>query len=95
MELDYPVFYWKRHDGAEVDFVIDTPKGIVAIEVKAAERWQSKFHSGIAKLKAERRKASKAAFGVYTGKRALAEEGVRVLPWGDFLRALWDGRVAS
>ncbi len=93
-ELDYPVFYWRTHDGAEVDFLIDTPKGIVAIEVKAAERWQSKFHAGIARLRAERPKVQLRAFGVYTGKRALEEDGVRVLPWGEFLRALWDGRIA-
>ena len=42
-ELEYPIFYWRTHDGAEVDFVIDTPGGIVAIEVKAAERWQSSY----------------------------------------------------
>ena len=46
-------------------------------------------------MKAERPKTKVTAFGVYTGKRALAEDGVRVLPWNDFLRALWDGGIAS
>ncbi|HVR73312.1 MAG TPA: DUF4143 domain-containing protein, partial [Planctomycetota bacterium] len=94
-DLDYPVFYWRTHAGAKVDFLIDTPKGVVAIEVKAAERWQPKYHAGIAKLRGERPRATLRAFGVYTGKRALEEDGVRVLPWRDFLRALWDGVIAS
>ena len=94
-ELDYPVFYWRTHDGAEVDFIIDTPKCIVGIEVKAMERWQSRFHAGLTKLRAERPRASLRAFGVYTGKRVLEEDKVRVMPWGEFLRALWDGAVAG
>jgi predicted AAA+ superfamily ATPase len=94
-ELDYPMFYWRTHDGAEIDFLIDTPEGLVAIEVKAAERWQGKFHASIAKMRAERTGSPLRAFGVYTGKRALKEDGVRVLPWAEFLRALWDGRIAS
>jgi predicted AAA+ superfamily ATPase len=93
-ELEYPVHYWRTHDGAEVDFIVDTPKGIVAIEVKAADRWQSKYHLGIARLRSERPKIRVFAYGVYTGKRRLEEDNVQVLPWEAFVRALWDGRIA-
>jgi predicted AAA+ superfamily ATPase len=94
-ELEYPVFYWRMRGGIEVDFIVDTPKGIVAIEVKAADRWQSQFHAGIARLKEERPKLSVRAFGVYTGRRLVEEDGVRVMPWENFLRALWEGEIAG
>lgn len=93
-DLEYPVAYWQQHGGAEVDFVVETPDGLVAIEVKSGARWDERFLSGIRSLR-ERVAGKVRAFGVYTGERALELDGVRVLPWQEFLDALWKGRLIA
>ncbi len=94
-DLEYPVAYWKTHDGTEVDFVVDTPDGLVAIEVKAGSRWDSRFGDGMRALRDKQPKSEVKAFGVYTGPRALMIDDVRVLPWKGFLEDLWRGRIVG
>lgn len=93
-DLEYPVAYWQQHGGAEVDFVVETPDGLVAIEVKSGTRWDDRFLGGIRSLR-ERASGKVRAFGVYAGERALETEDVRVLPWQEFLRELWRGRLIA
>lgn len=93
-ELDYPVFYWRTHDGAEVDFVVETPEGLVALEAKSGERWDRGFGAGLERFKREN-KAVRATFGVYAGSRALSADGLRVLPWKSFLKELWSGAIVG
>ncbi len=92
-DLEYPIAYWKTRDGAEVDFVIDTPSGLVAIEVKSAARWDTSWCRGLAKLRELQPKGVLATYGVYTGERASEHDGVRVLPWREFLAQLWQGKL--
>lgn len=92
-ELEYPVTYWKTHDGTEVDFVVETRDGLVAIEVKSAPRWDNRWNFGLVKLRELQPKGVRALYGVYTGERALVQDGVHVLPWREFLRRLWQGRL--
>lgn len=93
--LECPVAYWKTHDGAEVDFVVQAADGLVAIEVKSGSRWDRRFGAGIAALRANMPKGKVRAFGVYTGPRALLVDDIRVLPWQTFLGDLWSGKVVG
>lgn len=90
-DLEYPIAYWKTHEGNEVDFVIETRGGLVAIEVKSGPRWDSRFHAGIRALRSRMPKSKVRAFGVYMGPRALVLDDVRVLPWKEFFERLWAG----
>lgn len=92
-ERDYPIAYWKTHGGPEVDFVIDAPDGLVAIEVKAGERWDHRSGDGIRSLRARLPKGRVRALGVYAGRREMTMDEVRVLPWRDFVGQLWSGRL--
>lgn len=92
-DLEYPIAYWKTHDGIEVDFVVDTPEGPVAIEVKSAPRWDGRWNQGLLRFRDLQPKTQVRLLGVYTGARAMVQEGVRVLPWRDFLAQLWTGRL--
>lgn len=92
-DLEYPVAYWQAHGGAEVNFVVETRDGLVAIEVKSGERWDTRFGAGIRSLREKAPGGRLKAFGVYAGPRALVADGVRVLPWKTFLGDLWAGRI--
>jgi predicted AAA+ superfamily ATPase len=93
-DLDYPVFYWRTREGVEVAFVVETARGLVAIEAKSVERWDSRFGAGVARLRSEHPKL-RAAFGVYCGERALRDGDLRVLPWKKFLEELADGTIVD
>lgn len=88
-EREWPVCYWKTHDGAEVDFVVDGPKGLTAIEAKSVDRWDPKWNASLRKFRELHGKAARAMYGVYAGERALQLDGITVLPWRQFLQRLW------
>ena len=94
-DLDYAVAYWQQHGGPEVDFVVETRDGLVAIEVKSGSRWDSRFGAGIRSLREKAGKGSVRAFRVYDGPRALVMDDVRVQPWKVFLDELWSGRIVG
>ena len=91
--LDDPLFYFRTHDGIEVDLVLETSGGIVAIEMKSAERWERKFGSGLLRFRDIHTDRRVTLLGIYRGKRAAVEDGVRILPWKEALRLLWDGEL--
>jgi predicted AAA+ superfamily ATPase len=91
--LEYPIAYWQVHGGSEVDFVVETKAGLVAIEVKSGSRWDSRYGAGIRSLRERVRGGRVTALGVYAGPRALVTDDIRVLPWKDFLGDLWSGRI--
>jgi predicted AAA+ superfamily ATPase len=90
-----PLAYWKTHDGAEVDFVIETAKGLVAIEAKSTKHWDNRWNRGIEALRERLPKGVRAAYGVFDGERALQQEGILVLPWRQFLTRLWSGDLLA
>jgi predicted AAA+ superfamily ATPase len=93
-ELDFPMFFWRTHDGTEVDFVVETAKGPVAIEVKSSARWDARFGASLARFRTEH-PGTRASFGVYCGARAQEVGSVRVFPWRTFLRELADGAIVG
>lgn len=91
-EIDAPVHFWRTHDGTEVDFVVETERGLVAIEAKSSERWDPRHGAGLARFRAEH-PAVHATWGVYCGARALQVGDLKVLPWKTFLKHLAEGVI--
>jgi predicted AAA+ superfamily ATPase len=91
--LGYTAHFWRSHDGVEVDFLCETGKGYVAVEVKAATRWDRKDLRGLKRLRDELAPRPVAAYGVFLGERAALWDEVPVLPVAAFLRRLWHGDV--
>jgi predicted AAA+ superfamily ATPase len=44
---DARLYFWNIQGRHEVDFIIEAGNASVALEVKAAERWESKALSGV------------------------------------------------
>jgi predicted AAA+ superfamily ATPase len=90
-ELDYDLNFWRTKSGLEVDFILG--RGEVAIEVKGSSRIDS---SDLRPLKAfiqEYRPAQ--ALVVCNERLPRVHEGIRILPWREFLKMLWEGDLIS
>ena len=93
--LHYPLRYWASYGGAEVDILLETVKGYVAIEVKASNVWQRRFHRPLKFVADHFGRSSTHCYGVYLGPRALLVDEVRIFPVQEFLKRLWDGELVQ
>ncbi|MBU1085765.1 MAG: ATP-binding protein [Candidatus Beckwithbacteria bacterium] len=78
LNLDYKLYYYRTATGVEVDFVMYGKRGIMAIEVKSSDKFQSKMISGLKKFSLDYPEAK--LFLFYGGKRKMYVDGVTVLP---------------
>jgi predicted AAA+ superfamily ATPase len=90
-ELDYDVNFWRTKSGLEVDFILG--QGEVAIEVKGASRVDSVDLRPLKAFMQEYRPAR--AFVVCNERVPRVHEDIRILPWRNFLKMLWNGEVIS
>ena len=89
----YRPHYWRTYDGAEVDVLCETAAGFVAIEIKAAARWDRRFNRGLHRAREHLTPHATTCYGVYLGARAALWDDVQVLPVLDFLKRLWNGEI--
>jgi predicted AAA+ superfamily ATPase len=90
-ELDYDVNFWRTKSGLEVDFILG--EGEVAIEVKGASRIDNVDLRPLKTFIQEYRPAR--VFVVCNEGAQRVHENIRILPWRDFLKMLWNGEVIS
>ena len=90
-ELDYDVNFWRTKSGLEVDFILG--QGEVAIEVKGTSRVDNADLRPLKTFIQEYRPAR--AFVVCNERAPRVHEDIRILPWRDFLKMLWNGEVIS
>ncbi len=92
-ELDYPLYFWRSQGGVEVDVLLETSRGFVAIEFKYGSRWDKRFNRGMHRLSDEFGENSINCYGVFMGARQLTIDTVTVYPALDFLKCLWGGEI--
>ena len=78
-----------------MDILIETARGFVVIEVKAAARWEKRFNRGLRRVADELGRSKTTCYGIYSGERAALWDDVQVLPVTNFLQGLWDGEVIA
>jgi len=88
-ELYYNVNFWRTKSGFEVDFILGD--GEVAIEVKGKSRIDNADLRAIKTFIQEYRPAR--AVVVCNEASARIHENIRILPWRDFLKMLWNGEM--
>lgn len=94
-ERDYPLYFWRNSNGVEVDIILETSNGFVAIEFKYGKRWDKRFNRGMHKLSAALGKGKVRCFGVFMGDRTLLLDDIVVHPALDFLKRLWADEIIS
>jgi predicted AAA+ superfamily ATPase len=92
-ELNYPTFFWSSHDGVEVDLILETKKGYIAVEFKSTPRWDNKFNRGLERISDELQTSQVRCIGVYTGDREAWFNNIQVLPFIQFLKMLWNREI--
>ena len=92
-ELDYPLHFWRSRNGLEVDILVETSIGFVAIELKNGTRWEKKFNRGMHRLAEELGENKISCFGVFTGERQLTIDNVTIYPAISFLKLLWSNQI--
>ena len=79
-ELDYQFSFYHSSNHAEVDLVIETPRGkVYAVEIKAAENPDPSGLRGLKSFSAICRKAELYCASMAPRKRNV--EGIRIMPW--------------
>lgn len=84
--LHYELFFWRTADGKEVDFVLYGPRGIIAIEVKRAQKLDGGDEKGLRAFQSDYPMAKLYLF--YGGKTRLYKEGIEVIPLSEALLEL-------
>jgi len=89
--MDRDLTFWRSQSGYEVDFLVGSD---TAIEVKATTRVSSRDLRGLLAIAEETKLKNKIVVSGEPRER-ITDEGVTVLPVGDFFRRLWDGHLFS
>ncbi len=88
-QKDEKLSYWRTVGGAfEVDCIIGDE---AAIEIKATENFQDKMLTGLKELKKENK--IKIFFLVSRDKTPRVVDGIRIVPYLQFLDQLWDEKI--
>jgi predicted AAA+ superfamily ATPase len=88
-ELDYPINFWRTKSGLEVDFVLGG--GEVAIEVKGAARVEKRDLRPLTAFIEEY--SPRKAMVVCNESEERVHEQIRIMPYQNFLRDLWTGKI--
>ncbi len=86
-KLDYNFSYYRTERGAEVDLIIETPKGeVLAIEIKATDVIKSPHMQGLISFKETCPQAKLFCVSLSPRRKMLGE--IAVLPWQEAIKEL-------
>ena len=90
-EKYFDLSYWRLTTGVEVDFVLEDVNA--AIEVKATSRIDSRHLKGLREIKKDFPKVASRILVSLECRSRFTDEGIRIMPVGDFLEELWAGEI--
>ncbi len=85
-DCQYELYFWRTSNGAEVDFILYGPLGILAFEVKRSGRLSKKDLRGLKKFHNDFPEAK--CYLLYGGSREEYENDIRILPVSKALKEL-------
>jgi len=83
--------YWRLASGIEVDFIVNDMQ--VAIEIKAARKATADHLKGLRHLRQDHPEVGRLILVCLEEQAWRSDDGIDVLPVGDFLRRLWGGEI--
>ena len=86
-EKDWPMYYWRTTQGAEVDLVIETGRDLLGVEIKSRGQIRPSDLRGLFSFLGEHRGAK--GICVTTADRPYEVNGIECLPWQEFLHKLF------
>jgi predicted AAA+ superfamily ATPase len=88
-DLNFDIYFWRTKSGLEVDFILG--KAEVAIEVKGTSRVDGRDLKGLFSFSEDY--APKKSFLVCNESAASKDKNIPIIPWREFLSALWAGEI--
>jgi len=88
--LDHEISYWRTHSGFEVDFIVGDMD--LAVECKAAREVRSADLRGLRALM-EDHAPRRSIIVSRDPRRRKTEDGIEMIPWQEFCRELWAGKL--
>ncbi len=88
-EIDDPLSYWRLAGGVEVDFIVGQMQ--IAIEAKSGSRITKDHLKGLRSLVEDHPGIERRIVVCREPRARRTEDGIEVLPYGTFVRRLWDG----
>jgi predicted AAA+ superfamily ATPase len=88
-DLDYEVNFWRTKSGLEVDFVLG--RGEVALEIKGTSRVDKRDLRSLIAFAEEY--SPQKALVVCNEREERLHGNIRILPWRQFMEALWEGKI--
>lgn len=86
---EYQISYWRTASGFEVDFILGDKE--VAVEMKAVSEVQSHHLRGVYAFRQEYK--PKKTLIVSLDARPRNIDDIHIMPWREFLHALWSGSI--
>lgn len=86
LQLGYALSFWRTRSGQEVDFVLYGERGLIAIEVKRSQQYNSRDLAGLRTFGEDYPMAERYLF--YGGTRNYEVDGIRVVPLAQALQRL-------
>ena len=90
-EVGYPLQFWRTKTGLEVDFILGD--GEVAIEIKGTNRVDTRDLHALQTFVEEYR--PRQALVVCNERVERVHGRIRIKPWRQFLRELWEDKIIS
>ena len=99
LKKDRNLFYYKFHNGYEIDLLIETqkksisqPQQLIALEIKFSKTWDRRWNKPLLDLQQKSKGHVTNLIGVYLGKSVLKQNAITIYPVEIFLEELSTGK---
>ncbi len=90
-ELGFNINFWRTKSGLEVDFILGD--GSVALEVKGSGNIQNRDMNSLKRFSEDY--SPRLSIMVCNEREERRRGDIKILPWKEFLKQLWDGTIIS
>ncbi|MCB1119094.1 MAG: ATP-binding protein [Chlamydiia bacterium] len=79
--MDQPLYFWKQHQGLELDLVLDIGGKLLAFKMKSSATYDSKYLANLIKWREMTAEPMENTILIYGGDRSFTQKGIKVKSW--------------